>query len=48
MANSEDLDQTPHNAASDLDLHCLLCPTKGTSGLYGLKTDVMTPWTFPV
>ena len=35
-ANSGDADQTPRSVASDLGLHCCLCPIKRTLGLYGL------------
>ena len=34
--NSGEPDQTPHVAASDLVLHCLLMSHKRTPGLYGL------------
>ena len=33
FANSEDLDQTPHSAVSDLGLHCLPITCLGVSGL---------------
>ena len=32
-----DTGQTPRSVASDLGLHCLLCPTKRALGLYGLN-----------
>ena len=38
VANSADPDQTPHFAASDQDLHCLLlsvCPNANSK--YGIK-----------
>ena len=35
FANSEDPDQTPRSAASDLGLHCL--PVKGSPVFTGLK-----------
>ena len=40
QANSGDPDQTPHSVASDLGLHCCLCPTKRTLGMYGLKMQL--------
>ena len=33
FVNSEDLDQTPQSAASDLGLHCLLITGSGVSRL---------------
>ena len=37
VANSEDPDQTPHSAASDLSLHCLHRPDcPNTSGKYDI------------
>ena len=33
FANSGDPDQTPHTAASDLGMHCLLITLLGISGL---------------
>ena len=43
MANSEDTDQTPRSAASDLDLHCLPLPIcSNTLGYYGkLDSEVL-------
>ena len=39
MANSEDPDQTPRSAASDLDLHCLFRPVcLNNTGKYGSFT----------
>ena len=42
VANSEDPDQMPRSAASDLGLHCLsMSQNIGTLGLYGLSiTDL--------
>ena len=37
LANSEDPDQTPRSAASDLGLHCLPLSQKWDARLYGLK-----------
>ena len=37
FANSEDPDQTPHSAASDLGLHCLPITLLGISRLQWLK-----------
>ena len=37
LANSEDPDQTPSSAASDLDLHCLPMSQNATLGLYWLN-----------
>ena len=34
FVNSEDPDQTPHSAASDLGLHCLLITHLGVSRLH--------------
>ena len=43
VANSEDPDQTPRSAASDLGLHCLPMSQKnGTLGLYGLNYIVFS------
>ena len=43
QANSEDPDQMPLSAASDLGLHYLpRCPTKRMLGLYGLMQKNMT------
>ena len=39
LANSNDHDQRLHGTASDLGLHCLHNPIKGTLGLYGLLTN---------
>ena len=39
-ANSEDLDQTPHSAASDLGLHCLSMSIFETLGIHGLKLQI--------
>ena len=36
ISNSEDADQTPHYAVSDLDLHCLPVSHKRTLGSRGL------------
>ena len=36
-ANIEDSDQTPHNVASDLGLHCLSVTLVGFPGMNGLK-----------
>ena len=46
FANSEDPDQTPHSAASDLGLHCLPITFLGVSRLqwfkgFELPTDVI-------
>ena len=38
FANSEDPDQTPRSAASDLGLHCLPIILLGVSRLQWLKT----------
>ena len=41
-----DPDQTPQNAASDLDVHCLHPSHKGRPSLYGLKDiDKHMVWT---
>ena len=37
FANSEDADQTPHSAASDLGLHCLPNTLLGVSRLQWVK-----------
>ena len=37
FANSEDHDQTPHYAASDLGLHCLPVTRLGVSSLQWIK-----------
>ena len=37
FANSEDPDQTPHSAASDLGLHCLPISLLGVSRLQWVK-----------
>ena len=37
FANSEDPDQRPHSAASDLDLHCLPITLLGVSRLQWVK-----------
>ena len=37
FANSGDPDQTPHSAASDLGLHCLLITRLGVSRLQWVK-----------
>ena len=37
LANSEDPDQTPHSAASDMGLHCLLITRLGVSRLQWVK-----------
>ena len=37
FANSEDPDQTPRSAASDLDLHCLPVTRLGVSSLQLVK-----------
>ena len=49
LANSEDPDQTPRSAASDLGQHCLPMAKNGTLGLYGLRLIVPlvsfgSPW----
>ena len=41
FGNSEDPDQTPHSAASDLGLHCLLNTCLGSPDYNGL-----TPYKF--
>ena len=38
LANNVDPDQTPHNVASDLGLHCCLWPFYGFPGKNGLDT----------
>ena len=40
-SNSEDPDQTPHNAVSDLVYTVCLCPIKYTRGIYGLILHVL-------
>ena len=43
MANSVDPDQTPHSAASDLGLHCLLRPVYyDTKVKYGMTANKCT------
>ena len=37
FANSGDSDETPHSAASDLGLHCLLVTRLGVSSLQEVK-----------
>ena len=37
FVNSEDPDQTPHSAVSDLGLHCLLIACLGVSRLQWVK-----------
>ena len=39
FANSEDPDQTPQNAVSDLGLHCLPITLLGVSQLQRVKVD---------
>ena len=41
FANSGDPDQTPHSAASDLDLHCLPVTRLGVSSLQRVKVKAM-------
>ena len=48
LTNSENPDQTPHNEASDLGLHCFLCPKNGTRSLYGLMVAFFLPVPHPV
>ena len=40
FANSGDPDQTPHNAASDLGLHCLPMTRLGVSSLQWIRVDL--------
>ena len=42
FVNSEDPDQTPHSAASDLDLHCLPITIVGVYRLQWIKGSVIT------
>ena len=41
FANSEDPDQTPHSAASDLGLHCLPITLLGVSSLQRVKEEYL-------
>ena len=43
QVNSEDLDHTPHYAASDLVSTVCLFPIKRTLGIYGLKAGSQAP-----
>ena len=40
FANSEDPDQTPHSAASDLGLHCFPNTLLGVSRILWVKIDL--------
>ena len=40
FANSEDSDQTPHSAASDLGLHCLPITLLGSTDYNGLNYSI--------
>ena len=44
FANIGDTDQTPHSAASDLDLYCLPVTLLRVSRLQWAKSYVLKPW----